>query len=215
MAGRLKVGDTQEIEYDLATLAENLATAVPEISELYLFGSRARGTKSPRSDADVLVVADGHIKPQQLREFSCDNCEALDLFIVDEGKAISSQNESFIQTENFSTLLTVLGAVKIWSRNEGRAKANIEWRFKVRRDVAFIATALPSIAVPPTQRSRPPDPSKLTLKEILGGLTAPQLWALGVAIVSILLAVGSAGYWLGQQNLNMDTPAPPSKVSTT
>ena len=78
-------GANLEKEYDLALLAENLAAAIPEISELYLFGSRARGTKSSRSDADVLVITDGHIKPQQLREFSFENCNALDLFIVDGG----------------------------------------------------------------------------------------------------------------------------------
>ena len=47
-----------EIEYGLALLSENLANEIREISELYLFGSRARNTKSTRSDADVLVVAD-------------------------------------------------------------------------------------------------------------------------------------------------------------
>jgi len=98
-----------EKEYDLALLAENLAEAIPEITELYLFGSRARGTKSIRSDVDVLVIAIKHIQPRLLREFSFKNCEALDLFTVDRGKATSSQNESFIEAEDQPSLLTLLG----------------------------------------------------------------------------------------------------------
>ena len=112
-----------EIVYDLATIAEQLADTIPEVSELYLFGSRARGTKSIRSDVDVLVVATKHIQPRLLREFSFKNCEALDLFIVDGGKAASSQNESFIEAYDQPSLLTLLGAVKIWSRAEvGRSR---------------------------------------------------------------------------------------------
>ncbi len=133
-----------ETEYDLGTLVEDLARTIPETSELYLFGSRARGTKSARSDADILVIADEYIQPQRLRKFSSENCKALDLFIVDGGRATSSQNESFIDAGDFSTLLTLLGAVRIWSRSEGRAAAKIDWKFKIREDVDFIPKALPN-----------------------------------------------------------------------
>lgn len=182
-----------EIEYDLGMLAEDLARTIPETSELYLFGSRARGTKSTRSDADILVVADEYIQPQRLREFSSENCKALDLFIVDGGKATSSQNESFIDAENFPALLTLLGAVRIWSRSEGRAAANIDWRFKVREDVDFIPTALPNQVMHVDQPSQSFDPSQLTLKQIISNLTVPQVWALGGAI-TVWLGVG---YWFG------------------
>ena len=95
-------GEVLEIEYDLASLAENLANEIPEVSEIYLFGSRARGTKSIRSDVDVLVVAPKHIQPRLLRELSFKNCEALDLFIVDGGRATSSQNASFIEADDLA-----------------------------------------------------------------------------------------------------------------
>ena len=183
-----------EIEYDLATLAEQLADTTPEVNELYLFGSRARGTKSIRSDVDVLVVTAKHIQPHLLREFSFKNCAALDLFIVEGGKATSSQNESFIETDDLPALLKLLGAIKIWSRAEGRAKANIEWRFKVREDVEYPATALPNIHVKnESQTAAPLDPSRLTLKEIIGSLTASQLWSLGLALSALL----GVAYWLG------------------
>ncbi len=187
-----------EIEYDLALLAENLADEVPDISELYLFGSRARGTKSIRSDVDVLVVATKYIQPRLLREFSFKNCEALDLFIVDGGKATSSQNESFIEADDLPSLLALLGAVKIWSRKEGRAKANIEWRFKVREGVEYPATALPNISLKnEDQSSTPLNPSHLTLKEIFGSLTTGQFRSLCAAIFALLGAIAGVAYWLG------------------
>lgn len=182
-----------EIEYDLGTLSEKLVSTIPEISELYLFGSRARGTKSTRSDADILVITDEFIQPKRLREFSSKNCKALDLFIVDGGKATSSQNESFIDAKNFPALLTLLGAVKIWSRRKGRAAANIDWIFKVRGDVDFIATALPNRMIHLDRPSKPFDPSQLTLKQIIDSLTIRQFWALIIAIVSLL----GAAYWFG------------------
>ena len=195
-----------ETEYDLAKLAEDLAGAFPSINELYLFGSRARNTKSTRSDADVLVVADEYIKPQQLREFSSKNCKALDLFIVEGSKATSSQNESFIEAENFQGLLALLGAVKIWSRAEGRAKANIEWRFKVREGVEFLATALPNISLKnEDQSSTPLDPSRLTISGLLGSLTVAQLRAVIAAIIGALAAAGGIGYWIG-----IKFPPPPT-----
>ena len=186
-------GEALETEYDLALLTENLADAIPEIFDLYLFGSRARGTKSSRSDADVLVVADKYIQSQRLREFSFENCKALDLFIVDGGKATSSQNESFIEAEDLPALLTLLGAVRIWSRSEGRTTANIDWRFKVREDVDFIPTALPNRVIQASRSSQPLDPSRLTLKQIFFSLTVPQAWALGGAVVVLL----GACYWFG------------------
>ena len=183
-----------EVEYDLAKLAEDLASEILEVSELYLFGSRARGTKSIRSDVDVLVVTTKHIQPRTLRDFSFKNCAAFDLFIVEGGKATSSQNESFIETDDLPSLLKLVGAIKIWSRVEGRAKANIEWRFKVRDDVEYPATALPNIHVKNgSQTAAPLDPSRLTLKEIIGSLTTSQLWSLCLALSALL----GVAYWLG------------------
>ena len=130
-------------EYDLAQLSEDLGKNIPEVTELYIFGSRARRTRSTRSDADVLVVSNAYIQPQALRQFSFENCKALDLFIVDGGKATSSQNESFIEAKDFDALLDKLGAVKIWSRERGREVANIDWRFRVKEGVEFLPSVLP------------------------------------------------------------------------
>lgn len=154
-------------EYDLAQLAEDLGKEIPEITELYLFGSRAQNTKSTRSDVDVLVVSSTSIQPQQLRKYSAEHCEALDLFVVDEGKAISSQNESFIEVGDFFALLKKLNAVKIWSRKSGREAANIQWRFTVKEGVEFEPSVLPSASLLNKGADNLPlNPAKLTLGEL-------------------------------------------------
>lgn len=192
-----------ETEYDLAKLAEDLARAIPEVSELYLFGSRARGTGSARSDVDVLVVASNYIKHQKLRNFSFENCKALDLFLVDNGKATSSQNESFIQADTFQDLLANLGAIKIWSLDSGRAQAKIEWRFKIREETMFVPTALPS--APQNTPQSILYPSKLTLRQLIGNLTIPQIWCVVVSIVGALGAV----FWVGYE-IGVRFPPPPT-----
>ena len=181
-------------EYDLARLAEDLSKEIPEVTELYLFGSRARGTKSTRSDADVLVVLSAHIQPQALRRFSCEHCEALDLFIVDEGKAISSQNESFIEAGDFSALLEKLGAVKLWSRKSGREAADIQWRFTVKEGVEFEPSVLPSASLPNKEAdSQPLDPAELKIGQLFSSLTMPQL----VAVISVLVALIGVSFGAG------------------
>lgn len=181
-------------EYDLARLAEDLGKAVPEITELYLFGSRARGTKSTRSDADVLVVSNKYIQPQALRKYSSEHCEALDLFIVDGGNAISSQNESYIEADDFSDLLEKLGAVKIWSRMSGREATNIQWRFTVKEGVEFLPSVLPNVTLPDKRTDNPIlDPATLTLGQLFSNLTIPQL----VAAISVFVALIGVSFSAG------------------
>ncbi len=187
-----------EHEYDLAKLAEDLSQKNPEITELYLFGSRARGTQSTRSDADVLVISSGHIKAHKLREFSAMHCDALDLFVVDGAKAVSSQNESFIEADDLTSLLKMLGAVKIWSRSSGREAANIEWRFYIKEGVDFVPTVLPNAHLTQARENATIEAGKLTIKQILGSLTASQAWKVGAAVIAVLAFMFIAGYKLGQ-----------------
>jgi predicted nucleotidyltransferase len=197
-------------EYDLAQLAEDLGKEIPEITELYLFGSRARGTKSSRSDADVLVVSNAYVQPQALRQFSLENCEALDLFLVDGGKAISSQNESFIEAANFEALLERLGAVKIWSRNSGREAANIQWRFIVKEGVEFSPSVLPSSAALLAEEENI-EPAKLTLGQLFSRLTVPQI----AKVIGTLIAIFVAGFGGGLKyaELSSSTKAAAQQVA--
>ena len=79
----------REEVYDLRALAEALTRAFPQTEALYLFGSRRYRTGSPRSDVDILVeLKEGsHVRPNELRAFSTENCRALDLFVAEGAKA--------------------------------------------------------------------------------------------------------------------------------
>ena len=93
---------------DLRELAGALAGEFPAIQALWLFGSRRHRTRSIRSDIDLLVCASDHIRPNDFRNAIRRHCPALDLFIVDGGKATSCMNESFVQADNFDALRTKL-----------------------------------------------------------------------------------------------------------
>ncbi len=52
---------------DLRALATRLGAERPEIAEIRLFGSLARGTSNPYADADVLIVLDSTDLPYRDR----------------------------------------------------------------------------------------------------------------------------------------------------
>jgi len=190
--------------HDLAQLADKLAATLPGVRELYLFGSRRFQTQSPRSDVDVLVLCDGNIRPQQLREFIAENCEALDLFTVKGGRATSCQNESFIEANTQQQLIQNLNAVKFWTRNGGRLQANIDWTFTTRSDITYEATALPNRSF-----AFYDDPSKMKIGQLIRSMTVPQFWTCLASLGVLLLLSFGIGYWAGglsgpQQNSKSD-----------
>ena len=57
--------------------AERLGAIKPEIEEIWLFGSLARGDAVPGSDADVLLILSAHGKPfhERAPEYALGYCE--------------------------------------------------------------------------------------------------------------------------------------------
>jgi hypothetical protein len=106
--------------------------------------SRRYRTGSPRSDVDILVeLAHGaRIRPQELWTFSSEHCPALDLFLTDGGKAVSCANESCVQAESLSALVSRLEAICFWTRAAGALTADIDWHLRVPLAVDFEPTAL-------------------------------------------------------------------------
>lgn len=88
----------QMIKHDLRAVLERLTAEQPAITKLYLFGSRAYGTLSPRSDCDIIVRAatDSHIRGSDLRDFAAEQCAPLDLFLCTESRATSVANDSYV-----------------------------------------------------------------------------------------------------------------------
>jgi hypothetical protein len=60
---RVRYLDRGAVVTSLRRLAERLGTERPEVVEVRLFGSLARGERNPRADADVLIVLDASDVP--------------------------------------------------------------------------------------------------------------------------------------------------------
>lgn len=198
-----------EEEVDLGEIADLLTKQFTSISALYLFGSRVYGTGSMRSDIDVLVETTSNIKPADMRKFIDEHCKALDLFIINNGKAISVQNESYVEEDNLQELLTSLKAQKFWQKDRGRIEIKAKWKQKIRNDIDFIPSCLPYVS---DKKQKNINPSNLTFIEILKSLTTPQLYKITSAIVVVLIGTFSGGYWLASQ-INHNTPDNISKQS--
>lgn len=134
--------DLSDESYDLKELSELLVDQFQQVTGLYLFGSRRYRTRSPRSDVDILVQTSDHIRPNSLRLFCDKHCPALDLFIVENGKATSSSNESSVKANSFDELVSSLGAVQFWSRADGFLPVDIDWTFSIPLGIEFVPTAV-------------------------------------------------------------------------
>jgi predicted nucleotidyltransferase len=130
--------------FSLKKIVKQLTSEFPAIKDLYLFGSRAYKTRSPRSDIDILVVASKHIRPNELRQFSQRHCPALDLFLVDSDKAVSCMNESFVKGTSFNNMVRELDAIHFWSRAKGFHEVDIDWDFDIPLNIEYVYTSLSS-----------------------------------------------------------------------
>lgn len=143
----------QTIKHDLRAVVERLTTEQPAITELYLFGSRAYGTLSPRSDCDIIVRAapDSHIKGSDLRDFAAEHCAPLDLFLCTESRATSVANDSYVYAANFDALIAKLDALRLWTRAAGFSDfafvGSGDWTFEVSSQAEFVASMLPDTAI--------------------------------------------------------------------
>jgi predicted nucleotidyltransferase len=137
------------IKHNLKALLDALVKREPSIAELWMFGSRAYGTQSLRSDVDILVRVkeNGFVKSSVLRDFALAECRALDFFIVQGGRAVSCMNDSYVSAGCFEELATKLDALLLWSDQGGFAMVSAPWVFEVGQMVNFAATVLPDGAV--------------------------------------------------------------------
>ncbi|MGO6685833.1 hypothetical protein [Rhizobium leguminosarum] len=137
-------------KFNLKALLEAVFRDQPQITEVFLFGSRAYRTGSLRSDCDLLIRTDekGHVRASDLRNFAMQECPALDFFIVEGGRATSCMNDSFVRADTFGDLVSKLDAVPLWSKDGGFTSFEFDfdakWVFSTSIDVVHAATVLPS-----------------------------------------------------------------------
>lgn len=135
----------EEDIFDLEAIIKILAGKFAEIESIYLFGSRGYETGSTRSDIDILLTTTTRIQPAKLRDFTLEHSTALDLFILDDGKAVSVANESFLQAKDNDELIKRVDAVLLYDRHNG-SSAELQRRKKIEVDkrINHELTSLPN-----------------------------------------------------------------------
>jgi predicted nucleotidyltransferase len=115
----MSASEPNEEIFDLEAAVKTLCGDFPEIVRVYLFGSRRFNTRSSRSDIDILLECKSPIRKSALREFILKHRSALDLFIMESGRAESVANDSFITSSNNDALIGDLHAVELYARGTG------------------------------------------------------------------------------------------------
>ncbi len=135
----------EEDIFDLEVIIKILAGKFSEIDSIYLFGSRGYETGSTRSDIDILLTTNARIQPAKLRDFTLEHSTALDLFLLEDGKAISVANESFLQAKDNDELIRRVDAVLLYDKDNG-SSAELTRRKKIEVDkrINHQLTSLPN-----------------------------------------------------------------------
>jgi len=127
--------------YNLRDLLSELVERYPDIQEAVLFGSRNYGTQSDRSDVDIILRHQGHIKPAELRNLTQEICPALDLFLCRDNTAVSCANESCVTAETYERLIERLHGKTLWSTHKGFNEDFVDWEFQIPQGVSHEPTA--------------------------------------------------------------------------
>jgi predicted nucleotidyltransferase len=136
------------LSFDLRDLVEEAKERF-KIDGIYLFGSRRFHTRSLRSDIDIFFETTDYIKHSEIRDFIDETCIALDIFLLDRGRAVSAINESFIQFDDNAALLEATRAVQLWSKDKGvSSDSELQWVQRYADHIEFQKTVLPNIRLP-------------------------------------------------------------------
>lgn len=127
-------------EYDLRELIDELVGRYPSIESVVIFGSRNFGTQSDRSDIDLIIKHDAHIKPVELRNLTQEMCPALDLFLCRDNVAVSCANESCVSADSFNQLIERLGGTTLWTRADQFSEDYANWEFRIPVGIDFKPT---------------------------------------------------------------------------
>lgn len=196
------------MDIDLGNISDKLNERFPQIVRIYLFGSRRYKTRSHRSDIDLLIEFKDHVKQKDILEFSEELSPALDIFKLENGKATSFHNDSFIEYNDNEELLQNLNAVEIWNNKEGRQKADIDWIAKIDERASYPPTSLPN------RNYSESDLLDTNLSELeigqlfnlISKLKTGQFWSLISGLIIVVSAIFSFGYHFADRtSLNQNT----------
>lgn len=112
------------------------------IDKIYLFGSRAYGTNSTRSDIDLLIVGE-NIAPVLITQYH-DLNDYLDIFIGSHKSITSPVTGAKIEKRGISSIYRQLDAKLLWSKKHGYLKANEKYLTQnIYQNQSFLASAIP------------------------------------------------------------------------
>jgi hypothetical protein len=91
-------------------------------------------------------VPESYIKMSDLRQFRVNTCQALDIFLLEHGRATSAINDSYIQLDDNERILEATRAIKLWSKEDGNSTdPEISWIQEYADHVNFEETILPNV----------------------------------------------------------------------
>lgn len=138
------------ITWDMKEIINSIVAKHPEITEIYLFGSRAYKTSSYRSDIDLLAISKKPIAVSDVNSWLHDEYPPVDLFIsFDLKNASSVVNGSciYFREDNkwgFKSLVEQIDAICLWNINDGFSSRFSDWKIQTIKGINFLMSIIPS-----------------------------------------------------------------------
>lgn len=133
-----------DIQIETINLKEKIdeLTNLFSIDRIYLFGSRAYGTNSTRSDIDLIIVGE-NIPSVFIIQYHASN-ECLDIFIGSDKSIHSPVTGAVIEKRGFLSIYKQLDAKLLWSKNGGYIKENEKYLIQnIYLNQSFLVSAIP------------------------------------------------------------------------
>lgn len=130
--------------WNIRDIVRALMTKEPSIKRLYLFGSRAYGTNSFRSDIDLLAICERPLVAAVLTSWLHEEFPPVDLFESPDNRVAKSLiNGSGIIIRGEAGLAEQLDAIELWSAAGGFSTSFDRWDQFTLIDATFAWTILP------------------------------------------------------------------------
>lgn len=139
--------DSENIKvWDLQKIIEDLLVRFHDVEQIYLFGSRAYGTNSKRSDIDLLISFLGNttVDKTRLKAFQ-ESYPATDIFLWRSTSASSIVNDSeILQRDPAVPLWKQLDAILLWDSTSGFCEAHRDYFLQgTRANIVFRPSYIP------------------------------------------------------------------------
>lgn len=133
--------DVQIKTINLKNNIDELTNLFP-IEKIYLFGSRAYGTNSTRSDIDLIIVGE-NIPSVSIIQYH-DSNECLDIFIGSHKSIHSPVTGAVIERRGILSIYKQLDAKLLWSKKDGYIKEKERYLLhNIYLNQSFLASAIP------------------------------------------------------------------------